>query len=82
MEPAGLAKLPLDLLVVERFVAVGAAELVAGHLAGESGVGVVAVADVAELPLVLGHVTPVDGLVASVHSGEFVAGLVAGEGLG
>ena len=81
VEPAGLAKSPLDLLVVEPFVAVvlGAAELVAGHLAGESGVGV---ADVAELQLVLGPVTPVAARVAFGHSGVFAAGLVVGGGLG
>ena len=46
--------MPLDLPVVERFVAsehVGAAELVAGHSAGHSGCDV-AVAGVAELQLV------------------------------
>ena len=46
--------MPLDLLVVERFVAfehVGAVELVAGHSAGHSGADV-AVAGVAELQLV------------------------------
>ena len=80
--------MPLDWLVGERFVAVaglvGAAELVAGHSAGDSGADVdVVVAAAAELGLVAAHVAELglelglaNGPVVFVRHDGFAAGLV------
>ncbi len=78
--------MPLDWLVGERFVAVaglvGAAELVAGHSAGDSGADVdVVVAAAAELGLVAAHVAGLglelaNGPVVFVRHDGFAAGLV------
>ena len=70
--------MPLDLLVVERFVAfehVGAVELVAGHSAGHSGADV-AVAGVAELQLVAVSVAVAVAVAADEHELVLVLVLV------